>query len=230
MALELPKPSLPALLSPKPELWRQGEHVALIGDTGTGKSYLAVRLAQLRDWVIFIRTKRDDNALPGFVRVDRARSIRVNASGHWLLDVSRLAPERKSYEVAKVLDMAFREGGWTVVIDELWYLERKLGVGEWVDQLTTQGRSERVSVVTGVQRPAWVSKFAFAEATHFVVFRVLGRHRTAADVKAIRDMLGDDVAERVLGLEGHRFVYVQRPRNVIREGEAGELDRILVRG
>lgn len=227
--MALPSLSLPNPLSPSPNLWRQGEHVAVIGDTGSGKSFLMTRLAPMRDWCVFIRTKADDNRLPGFGRARKTAQIRLYANNHWLLDLSRMDPNRQAYEAARCLDMVWRERGWTVVVDELWYIERKLGLQDFVDRLTTQGRSERITVLTGVQRPAWVSKFAFAESTHIFVFRVFGSRTTGADVKTIRDNFGEEMADTVLGLAQYQFAYLNRLTRDLRIGRAQDLDRILRR-
>lgn len=217
---------MPDLGELDPVHWRQGEHVALLGMTGSGKSYLAVRLAQVRDWVIFIRTKPDTNRLPGFVRIRSIDGINRWRGGHWLLEPTH---DRQRYEIARALDMAWREGGWTVFIDELWYVDRKLGLTEYVDRLTTQGRSKGITVVTGVQRPAWVSKFAFAESLHFFVFRLIGRTKSAIDIKAVRDMLGEEAALEVMGLDGHDFVYAQPSKGRLVRGNANLLDRLFRR-
>src|SRR6516162_6060466 len=40
--------------------WRPGQHVTLIGKTGSGKTHIALSLMELRSYVIFAATKRRD--------------------------------------------------------------------------------------------------------------------------------------------------------------------------
>jgi ABC-type multidrug transport system fused ATPase/permease subunit len=45
------------------ENWQQGQHVAIIGKTGSGKSHLALQLLDIKPFVIIIATKRYDPLL-----------------------------------------------------------------------------------------------------------------------------------------------------------------------
>lgn len=53
--------------------WKPGQHIAMIGPTGEGKSTLAVGLLQLRKWVLALDPKGEDEtlSLSGFERVAR---------------------------------------------------------------------------------------------------------------------------------------------------------------
>src|SRR5690242_7261177 len=49
-------------------LWRQGEHVSLIGRTGGGKSTLALAITPKRKYVAVLGTKPRDSTLSGLLK------------------------------------------------------------------------------------------------------------------------------------------------------------------
>ena len=57
--------------------WEQGQHVAIVGDTGSGKTYLEALLLRMRSYNIVLRTKDDDIRWPGFKRVRRVDQIEI---------------------------------------------------------------------------------------------------------------------------------------------------------
>src|ERR1035437_998741 len=59
--------------------WKQGEHVIVIGDTGTGKTYLESKILPIRQHVILLRTKPDDIIFDGFRKIKTAASTGVRA-------------------------------------------------------------------------------------------------------------------------------------------------------
>lgn len=182
--------------------WRQGEHVAIIGDTGSGKTYLETRLLKLREYVVVLRTKDDDTRFRGFRRVKKAANVAA-ADGQ-----VELFPryERQRVECARMLERAWREGGWCVAVDELYYLEQQLHLRPYVERLLTQGRGKRVSVVVGAQRPSGITRFALSQVTHLFIFHSEGR-----DLKeVIARSTTDAIVAPVRGLREHEYVYWNR--------------------
>ncbi len=205
--------------SPFPALWKVGEHIAVAGDTGSGKTYLIAKLVQLRNFVIFFRTKADDIELPGFRKARTADILNDMTANRILLDPHHSHQLREGYRMlAKVWEM----GGWTVVIDELWYVENKLKLGEWVDTLLTQGRSQKISVVVGMQRPARVSRFAISQATHVFAFRLEGR-----DVQIMKEATTPRIVEPIDAITNHDFVYYNRKSRQITSGNARKLGGVI---
>jgi ABC-type dipeptide/oligopeptide/nickel transport system ATPase component len=203
----------------RPIHWKQGEHVAVVGDTGTGKTYLMARLAQLRSHVVVLRTKPDDIKFPGFVP-RRAATALNNIHTERLL----LTPDyhRQAYEGWWTLENVWQHGGWCVMIDELWYAEHELKLQQSVNRLLTQGRSKAITVVVGMQRPAQVSRFALSQVTHLFTFRTEGR-----DTKTIAEATTPRIAAHIDDIDGHDFVYFNRPRRIIRSGNARRLTAIF---
>src|SRR5947209_3764349 len=48
--------------------WHQGEHVAIIGQTGTGKTTVAHKILDVREYVCVLAIKREDDTLERFRR------------------------------------------------------------------------------------------------------------------------------------------------------------------
>lgn len=105
-----------------------------------------------------------------------------------------------------LFQMIWKQGGWTLYIDETYYVEHELGLHRPLIKLLTQGRSKWITVVLGVQRPAWVSRFVMSEPTH--VFN--SRLHDQRDIKMISLMDGDEYADKVMQLKRFEFEYLDR--------------------
>jgi len=114
-----------------------------------------------------------------------------------------VAPEydEQASTIEAVLEKAYRQGGWTIAIDEGFELTR-LGLIKTHQKLLTQGRSKGISVVTGVQRPSYVSRWTFSESSHVISFRHEGR-----DIKTMKDAYGETHANAVAGLDKRKFQF-----------------------
>jgi hypothetical protein len=206
-----------------PVRWEEGEHVSVVGDTGTGKSYLIRALIKPRDYVVFLRTKSDDIKLPGYERRSRASAMNDLSLTRILLqpDSNR---RTQANEAWNMLDIAWTHGGWTIVIDELWYAVR-LGLAEPIERLLTQGRSKGISVVCGMQRPVGVTRFAMAESTHMFTFILEGR-----DVKTFAEASTPRIVPAINKLREHNFAYYNRRKRIVAVGNARTLTRVIVDG
>jgi hypothetical protein len=199
--------------------WRVGEHVAVVGDTGTGKTFLVSKLTQMRQYVVVLRTKPDDIKFPGFRKVETAAAMDDIYDTRLLITPKHHLQMR---EGADMLERAWRHGGWTVVIDEEWYVEKLLRLGPLVERLLTQGRSKQISCVIGMQRPAQISRFVMSQCTHLFTFRIEGR-----DLQIVKESTTPRIVEPIEGLRKHRFVYYNRSERVIATGDAKYLNRVI---
>lgn len=212
-----------------PVPWAQGEHVSVVGDTGTGKTFLLSRLAEYRSHVVLFRTKLDTEREPHFGGFKYADSANALEDGRY--DKIVLTPKYRDQgkQGYAMLEKVWQHGRWCVMIDELWYADQVLGLRSMIDKLLTQGRSARITVVVGMQRPAFVSRFALSQCTHVFSFRVEGR-----DLKTMREaftnrlapLIDDDSPQAV---SGHDFAYFNRSRRIIAEGNANQLQQIISR-
>jgi len=205
-----------------PSTWQIGEHIAVVGDTGTGKTYLVSKLTELREYVVIFRTKADDIKFPGFVKARTVDALDNFRHTRILLEPTHGQQMRQGYEL---FTRVYKQGGWTVVIDEEWFVEARLHLTEYVETLLTQGRSGKLSVVVGMQRPARISRFVISQCTHLFSFRVEGR-----DLQTMKEATSPRVVEPIAALSGHDFTYYNRATRIVATGNARALDRIIVGG
>lgn len=205
-----------------PARWLLGEHIAVVGDTGTGKTYLISQLVAARKYVVFFSTKRDETTkhFEGFQRARRADKMDDVFASHIILSPSYENQAREGWEM---LERAWKQGNWTIVIDELWYAE-KLGLKWQVERLLTQGRSKGVSVVVGMQRPAMISRFAIASCTHLFSFRLDGRD---ADTIKLATMPAVQDAISTLDHTRKDFAYFHRAKRIVAIGNARRMGEIM---
>lgn len=195
--------------------WVPGEHIGLIGPTGQGKTTLMNALLPLRKYVVVFGTKpRDDTmmslAKQGYVIMREWKSIPVTESPRRLLwpDAKQIDSRAKQQEVfGDAFGKIFREGGWTIAIDELWYFNNILKFGEEIKLFLLQARSLHISLVLATQRPAWIPLEVYDQSTHLFFWRDndetnLNRlsgisYRSAGIIRAI-----------VSDLEQHQVLYI----------------------
>lgn len=206
-------------------MWRQGEHVAIIGDTGSGKTYLINALGDYRTYWLFLRTKRED---PRDDPMDRKwrrvkRIADVDTTGEkWLIDPPSNMRAREGF---MLLGKAEREGSWTVGVDELFQCT-KIGLGPRIEELITTSRSNKVTFVCGVQRPVGFTRWALAECTHAFIFSSEGRDYktlTEAFTPRLKDVLPK------LNFYKHEFAYYNRRTRDLFIANARDLPGILGR-
>lgn len=182
------------------DTWEPGQHVALIGPTGEGKSTHAVRMLQRRKYVLALDPKGGDETLEmsGFSKITSwpipsklrdqiaegkpcrlivGGSVRTNTDKDKLIAVMRDA-----------LDGVRAEGGWTLYADEYQLLaDRRLyGLGTPVEEMLISARSRGTSVVTSFQAPAWVPKAATRQATFCVMWPTRDRNM----IKSVAESMG----------------------------------------
>lgn len=166
--------------------WQLGEHVALVGPTGAGKTVYVVNILPLRKYVIALDAKGGDESLElltkhGFVysewplsskqwkEVEEGKPCRViiGAGIQSLEDLPLL-----KQEIAAALRDAYNQKQWTVYIDELQLVadRRLMNLSANVEVNLIAARNRGVSIVSSFQRPAHVPRSASEMATWFIVF------------------------------------------------------------
>ncbi len=203
-------------------MWRQGEHVAIIGDTGSGKTFLEATILRLglRKYVVVFKVKADPDDrrnFRGFTRIGRLAEM--GRTDCYFLQPAR---ERQQWEGWQLCEKAYKEGSWTVVIDELWHAEHKLGLGSQIDMLLTQGRSKGISMVCGAQRPAQISRFVLSQCTHLFAFRCEGR-----DILTVAESTTPRVKEVFPKLGKYEYLYYNRSTRELTTGTAANVGGLL---
>lgn len=195
--------------------WKQGEHVTILGPTGSGKTTLALALLPKRSYVIALATKPRDDSLDELRRdgFKLARDWPPDAISDRMIIWPKMdqADAREAKWVLastheRAMSAAFRSGGWCVYADELLELTA-LGLSDELDRIYSQGRSNRVSMLGGSQRPWMVPQLAYSQATHFYLFTTTDDR----DVKRLSEISGrvdkKRLKETVAGLDWHDVLY-----------------------
>lgn len=159
--------------------WRQGEHIALIGPTGQGKTTLLTHLLPIHPYVTVFATKPKDESMEGLIRtgyypIKRWQSLDPQKFPRRVLwpDASSLDSHREQAAVFHdAFERMYREGGWTVAIDELWYIINILKLDRDVKTYLLQARALGISLMAATQRPAWVPLEVYDQSTHLFFWR-----------------------------------------------------------
>jgi len=178
------------------ESWQQGEHVVIAGPTGTGKTYFAQPILDIRDYVCVVAVKPKDDTLERFKQSHLYGYKQYTIIKKWppLHGVNRFILWEKpkglhklreqAQNLHKALNEMYREGGWTIYLDDTGYITGSLGLGQAVGVLLNQGRSSGLTLVICVQRStsvvARVPKEAFSQPRHKLIFKYENRDELRA--------------------------------------------------
>jgi hypothetical protein len=195
--------------------WERGEHLALIGPTGQGKTTMMRHLLRRHPFVTVMATKPADRTLEPFMR-DGYRRIE-----RWVSTDARVLPRRILWPDASRLDSIprqaevlgdafgrlYRERAWTIALDETWFVTNKLRLRSEIETILTQGRSIDLSMVNATQRPAWIPTAVYDQSTHLFFWRN-NDGRAQSRLAEINNVNAGLVKEIVGNLEPHQTLYV----------------------
>jgi len=166
--------------------WDAGEHFGLIGPTGQGKTTMLLNLLPLHPYVVVFATKPSDATMDaliatGYLKMEWWQSLDPAYYPRRVVwpDATRLGSVPHQYEVfLDAFERIYREGGWTLAIDELRYFMDVLKgrptqkpLGEYIKLYLMQARSLSISLVVATQRPAFVPLEVYDQSTHLMFWR-----------------------------------------------------------
>lgn len=213
-------------------LWKQGEHLTIIGPTGSGKSTLGLQLLSSINYVAIIATKQRDSTLETFAK--RNRDYRIINEFHWSIKQKTLDNRvivwpklsddagdisKQTIPIRNSLNILFFQGAWTIFVDELWVLTNRLRLQTILESYWSQGRSSGLAVIGCVQRPAFIPRLAFSEPRYLLI----GQMEDKRDVETVSN--GTNINARILAeevnkLSRHAFLFYSRnDRSLIRIDE-----------
>jgi hypothetical protein len=177
-------------------------HHAIVGLTGSGKSYLAINgiLKPLcrTDRVLIVDTKEDDPLVSQAGRAVReiprhtweGRGRRREDYDHWYRLVVHDDREKAREQVYKALRRTYAEGNWVLYFDELRDITDRvdpgLGLMPQVDVIYRKGRTRKASIVAATQAPRWVPSSFYDQSS----FAWIGRIRDEERQKRLREISG----------------------------------------
>lgn len=210
--------------------WGQGQHVAIIGPTDSGKSTLAYNLLPIHIWVVIFATKPRDKTLTSmmvkpkrintrranhvkegkYVKIERWQNLSLRKYPRRILWPNALdlhSSERQRQVFAEALDIIYREGGWTVYLDELWFMTADLGLSHEVRVYLQQSRSNDVTLVLSSQRPSRIPVEVYDQSRHLFFSRD-NDERNLSRISGIAWKSRKIIMDYVANLEPHEFLYV----------------------
>lgn len=214
---------------------KQGEHVATVGPTGSGKSVFNFALCQIigsrmgkdrrPSRVVIFGTKPRDDTLSALGWPIIKKWPPAYGQEHCIvwprggsLD-DEAARHRRVFR--PLLNVVYREGGQTVCIDEAGYFEDSppdgLGLRGIMTKIWTNARANKLTMIAGTQRPRHVTVSMWTEPSWIVIFAP----DDLEDLKRVAELSGckDAVLEIVPKLGAHECLVIRRQRG---RGQAGK--------
>lgn len=193
----------------------QPEHVEVLGQTGSGKSYWEKRVLEERvklrgSHVVVLLTKPTDKTWaasdwpvitkwPPSKWKEENRQVIYHAASRGL---GRAALARQSAQVEELLDALWhKDANVILAVDEIAYVEQELGLRTHMTTYLREGRTLGITVLASTQRPAGVSRAVHSETGWAVAF-------------APKD---EDDAERVAQILGEKKHYAEVLMDLDRE-------------
>lgn len=203
--------------------WRlkRGEHLTILGPTGTGKTTLGLQLLGKSRHVAMLATKPRDPFYGelqrrGWTRVSRwPRSYEEDSRGRvrLLVHIPTATPQQVPASRRIAQEMCERistHGDMTLFIDELMFASdpRWLALGPHLELGWQQWRTAKNSIVAAAQRSSHVSLLAYDQVTH--IFTAVENDLRNAD--RIGEMAGLDrwaVRDAVRGLAPFEWLHIE---------------------
>jgi DNA helicase HerA-like ATPase len=175
---------------------RSDDRSAVIGRTGSGKTQLGVWLLSTQDidtrvWII-IDYKGDEliNAIDKAVPIGYDVNLERLKPGLYILRV--LPGDEES--LSEFFQRIWMHEDIGLFIDEGYMIGNR---DRYFNACLTQGRSKHIPMIVLTQRPLWLSRFVFSEASYFFVFDITHSKDRGVVKEYVKDELRYRVDERL---------------------------------
>jgi energy-coupling factor transporter ATP-binding protein EcfA2 len=151
---------------------KKGEHLSILGTTGSGKTY-AVRNTYLPPWNRIIVVDSEEYDFKDFPKVSIRQALKLAKSDYAFVVRVVISADLKADEpLIKELCQGLLKNGHDLVIywDEVTDLADAHQIPPPLRQLIRKARKRGISVYVGSQRPAMLNKDFLANAQHRVYF------------------------------------------------------------
>jgi energy-coupling factor transporter ATP-binding protein EcfA2 len=195
--------------------WGHGEHVGLIGPTGQGKTTMLLSILPLHRYVVVFATKPRDKTMTrlihsGYVKMERWQSLDPAQFPRRVLwpDATKLDSAEHQHTVFHhAFGAIYREGSWTVALDETWYMSNTLQLSGDIKMFLLQARSLDISLVCATQRPASVPLEIYDQSSHLFFWRDNDENNLRR-LSGISWRSADLVRRVIANLEQYQVLYI----------------------
>lgn len=201
--------------------WKAGQHVLLVGHTGSGKTVAAQDMLMLRKYVVVIATKARDESLDAYIKNGYKKSEEWPPGWNMRKIIFWRKPKAlgdfrgQQVGIYQVMADIFSRGGWCISFDDLIYVTNTLKLKEPVKMFYTQARSQAISIVANLQRPFWAPLEAISQSTYALVFAARDEH----DIRRMAEGLSipyRELLSAVKELEEYQFIFLETGRAPVR--------------
>jgi hypothetical protein len=200
--------------------WDQGQHVAIFGPNGVGKSTVSFRIINARidqrnAYACILANKKRDPKLSALISQGWQRigtwppsyEARVTHRVLFWPPYPGLSDPKKYVDrFMRALDGMMDEGNWVLGINEARYWTEQMGLRTQIDELWTGSRSNGMTVVAEAQGPSWINTAMREELQWGFFFKPTHREKA----KDVADITGDrDLWPELLALKEHEFILMK---------------------